>query len=48
LDDAALPHLTAKVMGSTFGYDLACHCAAEMNRLAAFLPDLHHEFNGTP
>ncbi|MFF7565629.1 DAPG hydrolase family protein [Streptomyces pseudovenezuelae] len=48
LGDAALPHLTAKVMGSTFGYDLAFHCAAEMNYLAAFLPDLHHEFNGTP
>ena len=46
--DSTLPHLTGKVLGPTFGYDLAFHCAAEMNHLASFLPDLHEEFNGTP
>ncbi|MGV9802022.1 DAPG hydrolase family protein [Mycobacterium sp. NPDC003449] len=45
---AALPHLAGRMMGANFGHDLAFHCAAEMNHLASFLPDLHEEFKDTP
>lgn len=46
--DAALPTVARKVLGPTFGRDMVFHCASEMNHLAAFLPDLYAEFNGTP
>lgn len=48
LGDSVLPHVINKVMGTGVGYDMTFHCAAEMNHLASFLPDLHREFNGTP
>lgn len=48
IGDAVLPHVISKVMGPNIGYDMAFHCAAEMNHLASFLPALHEEFNGTP
>ncbi|MFJ2241841.1 DAPG hydrolase family protein [Streptomyces sp. NPDC087859] len=48
LGNSALPRLSKRVIGPTFGQDLLYHCAAEMNHLASFLPSLHGEFNGTP
>ncbi|WP_432022605.1 DAPG hydrolase family protein [Streptomyces parvus] len=48
LGDSVLPRVIPKVIGPTIGYDMAFHCASEMNHLASFLPALHAEFNGTP
>ncbi|WP_436761594.1 DAPG hydrolase family protein [Streptosporangium sp. V21-05] len=48
LGDSALPRVAARALGPTFGYDLAFHCASEMNHLASFLPALHEEFKDTP
>lgn len=48
LGGTVLPHVISKVMGPSIGYDMTFHCAAEMNHLTSFLPELHHEFNGTP
>ncbi|MFI1004411.1 DAPG hydrolase family protein [Streptomyces galbus] len=48
LGNSALPRLGRRALGPTFGQDLLYHCAAEMNHLAAFLPELHEEFRGTP
>jgi len=36
-----------KSLPKNFGYDLMKHCAEEMNHLAAFLPELYHEFHDT-
>lgn len=48
LGDTVLPHVVSRVMGPNVGYDMIVHCAAEMNHLASFLPDLHREFEGSP
>lgn len=48
LGDAVLPRVISTVMGRTVGYDMTVHCAAEMNHLSSFLPELHQEFKGTP
>ncbi|MCM1965884.1 DAPG hydrolase family protein [Streptomyces sp. G1] len=48
LGNAALPRVAKRALGPTFGQDLLYHCGAEMNHLAAFLPQLHEEFRDTP
>ncbi|MFF1920191.1 DAPG hydrolase family protein [Streptomyces sp. NPDC058221] len=48
IGDTVLPRVISKAMGPNVGYDMAVHCASEMNHLASFLPDLHQEFNGAP
>ncbi|MFT4261901.1 MAG: hypothetical protein QM572_00825 [Nocardioides sp.] len=43
-----LPRVTSRLMPSTIGTDMMFHCAAEMNHLANFLPELHQEFSPAP
>lgn len=40
----ALPVAAARMMPSSLPTDMIYHCAAEMNHLASFLPDLYEEF----
>jgi len=43
-----VPRLVARMVSSTLGTDMIHHCAAEMNHLASFLPELFEEFRDLP
>ncbi|MFE0678504.1 DAPG hydrolase family protein [Streptomyces sp. NPDC058867] len=45
---AALPVIVTRMVSDTLGSDMLHHCSAEMNHLAAFLPQLYEEFRDTP
>lgn len=45
---AAVGPAVSHLLPATLGTDMLHHCAAEMNHLAGFLPQLHEEFAGTP
>lgn len=45
---AARASVTRHLLPASLGPDMIHHCAAEMNHLAAFLPELYAEFRGTP
>lgn len=44
----ALRLAVRRATDDTFGHAMLHHCAAEMNHLAGFLPELYTEFHGTP
>lgn len=48
LAKAAAKPAVNHLMPATLGADMVHHCAAEMNHLAGFLPQLHEEFVGSP
>ena len=43
-----VPTMVARMISPTLGSDMVHHCAAEMNHLASFLPELHERFRGMP
>ncbi|SFO87243.1 hypothetical protein K8Z49_16035 [Actinomadura madurae] len=48
LSRTAIAKAGHRFIPGTIGADMVHHCAAEMNHLASFLPQLHQEFQDTP